>query len=128
MPPDPLRATNGESPLRILMVLESDFTLRGGGGAESQLRTIALQLKRLGHRVAVITPLLPWGPQVTAQRCYGLAVGRFVHLVVGGLERQTHHVPDMRFVIDDQDMTVICFHSIALPVIRTTSRLQLLKR
>ena len=29
-------------PLRVLMVLESNFTKRGGGGAESQLKTIAL--------------------------------------------------------------------------------------
>jgi glycosyltransferase involved in cell wall biosynthesis len=63
-------------PLRILMVLESDFTQRGGGGAESQLRTLALHLKRLGQQVSVITPLLPYGPQVTCERPYGIPVGR----------------------------------------------------
>ena len=63
-------------PLRILMVLESNFTKRGGGGAESQLRTIALALKRAGQRVAIMTPLSANGPQTTAERCWGLAVAR----------------------------------------------------
>jgi glycosyltransferase involved in cell wall biosynthesis len=63
-------------PLRILMVLESNFTKRGGGGAESQLRTIALALKRAGQRVAIVTPLSANGPQTTAERCYGLPVAR----------------------------------------------------
>jgi L-malate glycosyltransferase len=63
-------------PLRILMVLESNFTKRGGGGAESQLRTIALALKRAGQRVAIVTPLSANGPQTTSERCYGLAVAR----------------------------------------------------
>jgi hypothetical protein len=40
------------------------------------------------------------------------------------LERHEHGP----FVIDDQDMTVICFHSIALLVLRTIRSLQLLKR
>jgi L-malate glycosyltransferase len=63
-------------PLRILMVLESNFTKRGGGGAESQLRTVALALKRAGQRVVIMTPLSADGPQATAERCYGLAVAR----------------------------------------------------
>jgi len=65
-----------QQPLRILMVLESNFTKRGGGGAESQLRTIALALKRLGHRVTIMTPMLADGPQVTTERCFGLPVAR----------------------------------------------------
>ena len=63
-------------PLRLLMVLESDFTPQGGGGAESQVRTLALHLLRIGQQVAVVTPLLARGPQVTAQRCEGIPVGR----------------------------------------------------
>ncbi len=58
------------------MVLESNFTKRGGGGAESQLRTIARELVRMGQRVAVVTPMLADGPQIAAERCYGLPVGR----------------------------------------------------
>jgi len=75
-------------PLRIYMVLESDFTQRGGGGAESQLRTLARYLRRIGHAVTVITPLLPYGPQITAERCYGLPVGRVPYpriKVLGGI-------------------------------------------
>lgn len=73
------RAESGETtlpPLRVLMVLESNFTQKGGGGAESQLRTLALHLQELGHRVTIVTPMLPYGPQVKAERCFGIPVGR----------------------------------------------------
>jgi glycosyltransferase involved in cell wall biosynthesis len=69
-------APAGTKPLRVLMVLESNFTQKGGGGAESQLRTLALALKRAGQRVAIMTPLTAQGPQITAERCYGLPVAR----------------------------------------------------
>jgi glycosyltransferase involved in cell wall biosynthesis len=65
-----------EEPLRILMVLESEFTKSGGGGAESQLRTLSLHLRRLGHRVTVVMPMLPYGPQLSSQRFHGIPVGR----------------------------------------------------
>jgi glycosyltransferase involved in cell wall biosynthesis len=75
--------------LRILMVLESDFTKKGGGGAESQVRTLARHLIGLGQPVAVVTPLFSFGPQVTAERCFGIPVGRLdyprVPVVGGGL-------------------------------------------
>jgi L-malate glycosyltransferase len=58
------------------MVLESNFTPRGGGGAESQVRTLALHLLRIGQQVAVVTPLLARGRQVTAERCEGIPIGR----------------------------------------------------
>ena len=44
-------------PLRILMVLESNFTPQGGGGAESQVKTIALALQRMGNLVTIVTPI-----------------------------------------------------------------------
>ncbi|HVV52151.1 MAG TPA: glycosyltransferase family 4 protein [Polyangia bacterium] len=66
----------GARPLRVLMVLESDFNPKGGGGAESQLRTLATHLRRIGQQVTVLTPLLARGPQVTAQRYGGIPVGR----------------------------------------------------
>jgi glycosyltransferase involved in cell wall biosynthesis len=69
-------ASNTTRPLRVLMVLESNFTQRGGGGAESQVKTLAAHLRRLGHGVTVLTPMLPYGPQVAAERCYGVPVGR----------------------------------------------------
>ena len=66
----------GERPLRVLMVLESDFTPQGGGGAESQVRTLALHLLRMGHQATVVTPLLARGRQVTVERCDRIPVGR----------------------------------------------------
>ena len=77
MAPDPSAVQN--APLRVLMVLESNFTKKGGGGAESQLRTVALHLMRLGQRVAVVTPQLPTGSSVTAERCFGIPVGRLAY-------------------------------------------------
>ncbi|MFZ5892884.1 MAG: glycosyltransferase family 4 protein [Myxococcota bacterium] len=77
----------GVRPLRVLMILESDFTKRGGGGAESQVRTLALQLVRLKQRVTVLTPLLARGPQIKVERCYGLPVGRVSYprwKIIGG--------------------------------------------
>jgi glycosyltransferase involved in cell wall biosynthesis len=82
-------AQDATRPLRILMVLESNFTQRGGGGAESQIKTLAAHLRHLGHRVTVVTPMLPYGPQVAAERCYGIPVGRLryprIPLVGGGV-------------------------------------------
>jgi len=63
-------------PLRILMILESDFTQKGGGGAESQLRTIAQHLRRIGQHVSIVSPLLPRGPQIMVERAHGIPVGR----------------------------------------------------
>lgn len=63
------------APLRILMVLENAFTPTGGG-AESQVRTIAKHLQRLGHQVTIVTPRVSYGPRPVAERCWGLAVGR----------------------------------------------------
>lgn len=42
--------------MRVLMVLESSFPTRGGGGAESQLATLSGGLRRRGVRVVVVTP------------------------------------------------------------------------
>jgi glycosyltransferase involved in cell wall biosynthesis len=62
--------------MRILMVLESNFSKKDVGGAESQVRTLARHLIRRGQPVAVMTPLFPWGPQATADRTTGIPVGR----------------------------------------------------
>lgn len=64
------------APLRILMVLESNFIAKGGGGAESQLRTLTRHLKQLGHDVTVVTPMLPWGPSIHTERWSGIPVAR----------------------------------------------------
>ena len=68
-----------ERALSILMVLESNFTQTGGGGAESQVRTLSLHMKRLGQHVTIMTPMLPEGRQIQAERCYGIPIGRLTY-------------------------------------------------
>jgi len=63
-------------PLRLLLLLESHFPARAGGGAESQVRTLALRLRRLGHRVTVLTPRVHGGPSARVERYEGIAVCR----------------------------------------------------
>lgn len=67
------------SPVRVLMILESGFPVRGGGGAESQVRTLSMELKRRGHRVTILTPRVANGPQARVERCYGIPVCRLVY-------------------------------------------------
>lgn len=71
-------------PLRILMVLESPFPSYGGGGAESQVRTLGRELRRLGHRVTVLTPLFADGSQRRVERVDGLPVCRLGYPRVSG--------------------------------------------
>jgi glycosyltransferase involved in cell wall biosynthesis len=71
-----MRPDGAAAPLRVLMVLESDFTKRGGGGAESQVRTMAQHLRRTGHAATVVTPLFANSSPATAERCFGIPVGR----------------------------------------------------
>lgn len=71
-------------PLRILMVLESPFPSYGGGGAESQVRTLGRELRRLGHRVTVLTPLFANGSQRRVERVDGLPVCRLGYPRVSG--------------------------------------------
>lgn len=63
-------------PLRLLLLLESHFPAHAGGGAESQVRTLALRLRRLGHRVTVLTPRVRGGPTARVERYEGIAVCR----------------------------------------------------
>ncbi len=70
------------------MVLESNFAPKGGGGAESQVRTLARELTDLGHEVTIITPMFPWGPQVASEESHGLPVRRIAYPkrpVIGGM-------------------------------------------
>jgi glycosyltransferase involved in cell wall biosynthesis len=69
----------GEPPLRVLMVLESNFTQKGGGGAESQVRTLSRYLQGHGHEVTIVTPMLPQGPQVAEEVAYGVPVLRLAY-------------------------------------------------
>lgn len=74
-------------PVRVLMILESGFPVRGGGGAESQVRTLALELIRRGHRVTVLTPRVGNAPQARVERCWGIPVCRLAYPRVRGLGR-----------------------------------------
>lgn len=67
---------NSAAPVRVLMLLESPFPTTGGGGAESQVRTLALALLARGHEVTVLTPMLEWGPQGAADDVEGIPVRR----------------------------------------------------
>ena len=62
-------------PVRVLMVLESNFPVHGGGGAESQVRTLALRLRERGHRVTVLTPRRQ-GMAVEIERYEGIPICR----------------------------------------------------
>ncbi|MFZ2236767.1 MAG: glycosyltransferase [Dokdonella sp.] len=67
---------NSSTPVRVLMLLESPFPTTGGGGAESQVRTLALALRARGHEVTVLTPMLESGPQRTVDDVEGIPVRR----------------------------------------------------
>jgi glycosyltransferase involved in cell wall biosynthesis len=74
-------------PLRILMILESGFPVRGGGGAESQVRTLSGELRRRGHRVTLLTPRVPNAPQKRIDRCEGIPVVRLGYPRMRGVAR-----------------------------------------
>lgn len=63
-------------PVHVLMVIESHYPARGGGGAESQVRTLARGLRERGHRVTILTPLSRMGPQKRVSRVDGVPVCR----------------------------------------------------
>ncbi|MEO7916360.1 MAG: glycosyltransferase, partial [Dokdonella sp.] len=65
-----------DAKVRVLMLLESPFPTTGGGGAESQVRTLALALLARGHEVTVLTPMLEHGPQRAVDTVEGIPVRR----------------------------------------------------
>jgi len=52
----------------VLMVLESTFPVRGGGGAENQVATLSAGLIALGIPVSVVVPRTQYGPQGRDER------------------------------------------------------------
>lgn len=72
-------------PLRVLMILDNCYPALRGGGAESQVRTLALYLKNLGHRVTILTPRVPHGRQQRIERFEGVPVRRLEYPLVRGI-------------------------------------------
>lgn len=60
----------------ILMVLESIFPSPGGGGAESQVRTLGLEFLRRGQALEVVVPMVASGPQLARDELDGIPVTR----------------------------------------------------
>lgn len=67
---------NDSNRIHVLMVLESAFPAQRGGGAESQVRTLARALRARRQQVTVMTPLTPLGPQQRVSRVDGVPVVR----------------------------------------------------
>lgn len=65
-----------ERPASVLMVMESVFPSPGGGGAESQVRTLAMELIKRGHAVQVVVPMVGSGPAIEHERLDGIPVTR----------------------------------------------------
>ena len=74
--------------LRIMMVMESTFPSRGGGGAENQLRTLSRHLVDRGHRVSVMAPMTPLAAQRRHDEVDGVPLERIPYpkvRLLGGL-------------------------------------------
>lgn len=67
---------DGPLPLSVLMVLESLFPSPGGGGAESQVRTLGRRMIAEGVGIEVIVPMLRYGPQIASESVDGIPVRR----------------------------------------------------
>jgi L-malate glycosyltransferase len=65
-----------EQPIEVLMVMESIFPSPGGGGAESQLRTLGVEFLRRGQPVQVVVPMVADGPQQQHDSVDGISITR----------------------------------------------------
>ncbi len=63
----------------VLIVLESAFPIRGGGGAESQVHAIGRQMVARGVRVRVVVPRVPNGPQSSRDTLDGIEIIRITY-------------------------------------------------
>lgn len=64
---------------RVLMVMESIFPSKGGGGAESQVRTLGMHLPARGIGVSVLVPMAAHGLQVSDAVVDGIPVHRIAY-------------------------------------------------
>jgi glycosyltransferase involved in cell wall biosynthesis len=65
-----------DHPTSILMVMESVFPSPGGGGAESQVRTLGIELFKRGYITQLVVPMVSEGPELEHEFLEGLAVTR----------------------------------------------------
>ena len=63
----------------VLMVLESIFPSPGGGGAESQVRTLGLEFLRRGQALEVVVPMVASGSQLRCDNVDGIPVTRIAY-------------------------------------------------
>ena len=74
--------------LHVLMLLDGTYPPPLGGGTEMQVRTLARSLRRRGHRVTVLAPLIRKGPGQRIARVDGIPVVRLPYpdlRLVGGI-------------------------------------------
>lgn len=74
-------------PRSVLLVLEAMFPRLGGGGAESQVLTLARCLRQRGVEPTIVVPLVPGGPSKRREILEGIEVVRvaYPHVrLVGG--------------------------------------------
>ncbi|MCM5680333.1 glycosyltransferase [Schlegelella sp. S2-27] len=63
----------------VLMVLESVFPTKGGGGAESQVRTLGRHMRARHLEVSVVVPMVSYGPQLACDSVDGITVRRITY-------------------------------------------------
>jgi L-malate glycosyltransferase len=64
---------------QVLMVLESVFPVQGGGGAENQVRTLAMHLPAKGVSVSVLVPMVSYGSQRKNDNADGIVIRRITY-------------------------------------------------
>jgi glycosyltransferase involved in cell wall biosynthesis len=74
-----------ELSMSILMVMESVFPSPGGGGAESQVRTLGIELLKRGHGMQLVVPMVGGGPTAPHELLDGIPVTRIAYPKVARL-------------------------------------------
>lgn len=79
------RPASVETKPSVMMVLESMFPTKGGGGAETQVRTLGRHLIAQGVPVSLLSPMVSYGSQVGDDNVDGIAVTRIAYPRLPGL-------------------------------------------
>jgi L-malate glycosyltransferase len=77
--------TAGANGLSVAMVLDGLYPSPGGGGAESQVRTLSRRMTTDGAQVQVVVPMLSYGSQVASDQIDGVPVTRVRYPHVPGI-------------------------------------------